>query len=308
MTTATAPTREHKVTMTQERTDDKAALLDQLGDQVEILKSSAGWQAWLDFSSRLHTYSFRNTMLIHMQREDATVVMPYGNKAGTSGWLSVGRQVRKGETSIKIFAPVLVKLTKDEAADHATETTGTGRKLVGFKLVSVFDVSQTDGAELPKSPATMWRDALAESGTLDTAALTMVKAAAATLDRRVILEDPTLPRPHDGALGWYERGTTDVHIVDTDNAHLVATLVHELAHSLDTEYATTSYATGELVAESVAWFVTTRLGLADVAAPAYLAGWNADPDKLETIANRVLAIAKKIETAIETNAKVEVKA
>src|SRR5205085_3732183 len=99
------------------------------------LKASEGWQAWMETAARFHKYSFSNLMLIASQRPDATQV------AGFQTWKSLGRQVRKGEKGIAIFAPISVRKVDDESGEES-------RRLF-FRIVHVFDVSQTDGEDLP---------------------------------------------------------------------------------------------------------------------------------------------------------------
>jgi hypothetical protein len=72
-------------------TDKKTEILATLAEGVARLTSSDEWRAWLDVQSRFHRYSFGNTLLIALQRPDATQV------AGFHAWLRLGRHVRKGE-------------------------------------------------------------------------------------------------------------------------------------------------------------------------------------------------------------------
>ena len=103
--------------------------------QTQTLRTSEGWQQWIDFASRFTTYSLRNQLLILMQRPDATRV------AGYRAWQALGRQVDKGERGIAIFAP-RIRLVDDEDGD-------TFRVVSGFHIVRVFDVRQTTGEPLP---------------------------------------------------------------------------------------------------------------------------------------------------------------
>src|SRR6478736_4106713 len=76
-------------------------LHDQLRQAVEALESGEQWQAWLRFARGFHRYSFNNLILIWAQRPDATAVASYRT------WQAKGRQVRKGETGIRVLAPIL---------------------------------------------------------------------------------------------------------------------------------------------------------------------------------------------------------
>jgi hypothetical protein len=93
--------------------------------------------------SRFHNYSFGNILEIARQRPDATRV------AGLYAWNQLGRKVKKGEKGIRILAPIIgIKRKKDEEAEKDITKQNT-RMLVGFRNAYVFDVSQTEGAELP---------------------------------------------------------------------------------------------------------------------------------------------------------------
>jgi len=102
--------------------------------------------AYLGAMAKFHTYSFGNIMLIARQKPDAT------NVAGLRTWNSLGRFVKRGEKGIFILAPMVGRRsTKDVATDEASEdaTTEGQRTLYGFRAVYVFDVSQTEGKDLP---------------------------------------------------------------------------------------------------------------------------------------------------------------
>ena len=102
--------------------------------------------AYLGAMAKFHTYSFGNIMLIARQKPDAT------NVAGLRTWNSLGRFVKRGEKGIFILAPMVGRRsTKDVATDEPSEdaTTEGQRTLYGFRAVYVFDISQTEGKELP---------------------------------------------------------------------------------------------------------------------------------------------------------------
>jgi len=127
-------------------------LQDRLTRQVQAIRDGDQWKGWLWCAAKFHSYSFNNTMLIMLQQPGATQV------AGYQTWLSVGRQVLKGERGIAILAPV-VRRAKDESAKAgpAAETTKVDaqeapRRVAGFTQAHVFDVSQTEGAPLPQRP------------------------------------------------------------------------------------------------------------------------------------------------------------
>lgn len=155
-----APRPYGMATITHDLNDRVAELHDQLEAAFQAMTTGEDWQRMLEVASRFHDYSLNNLLLILWQRPDATRV------AGYRKWQELGRQVRRGERSIRIFAPVR-RWVEDEDDDGAPIRV---QRVVAFKAVSVFDVSQTDGEPLPdvdrprllsgEAPAGLW-DALA---------------------------------------------------------------------------------------------------------------------------------------------------
>ena len=132
------------------------AITDQLEAGVQALFESEKFKQYLHTLSKFHNYSLNNTILIAMQKPDATLV------AGYTAWKKLfGRQVQKGESGIRILAPAPYKKTMEvDKTDPATgkvitKPDGTAVKetkevlMPAFKVVSVFDVSQTEGKPLP---------------------------------------------------------------------------------------------------------------------------------------------------------------
>ena len=132
---------------------------------IQELFESDRYRNYLTTMSRFHRYSLNNIMLIHAQRPDATLV------AGFNKWKnSFGRHVRKGEKGIQILAPTPYKIKQeeqkldpdtklpllDENGDPVTEEKEITIPM--FKVVSVFDVSQTDGKPLPQISSTLTGD------------------------------------------------------------------------------------------------------------------------------------------------------
>ena len=119
------------------REDTKAKLIQ----AVATLATDEGFKAWLHLRTQtsLGRYSLFNQLLIASQMPDATRV------AGYKSWQRQGRQVRKGEHAIWILAPL--KRTWTEPDEAGVERTYT--KLMGFSGTAVFDVTQTDGPEIP---------------------------------------------------------------------------------------------------------------------------------------------------------------
>ena len=90
------------------REEKLVALQDRLSEQVQAITTGEQWAAWLRTAGRFHSYSWGNTMLIQMQKPEATKV------AGYKTWAQVGRQVRRGETGITLLAPVVRRSARNE--------------------------------------------------------------------------------------------------------------------------------------------------------------------------------------------------
>ena len=115
-------------------------VLDQLREGIATLTSSERWTRWLEAQSRFHHYSFGNTLLILLQRPDATRV------AGYRAWLQLRRQVRKGEKGIAILAPIANRIRVEDENGEEKVLAGPAH---AFRIAHVFDVAQTDGDDLP---------------------------------------------------------------------------------------------------------------------------------------------------------------
>lgn len=99
---------------------------------------------YLAFQAKFHRYSFNNCLLIAIQKPDATFV------AGFQRWKELARFVRKGEKGIMILAPMMKRAKREENAVPESGNEEPSAHLVGFRATYVFDVSQTDGDELPQ--------------------------------------------------------------------------------------------------------------------------------------------------------------
>lgn len=132
------------------------AITDQLEAGIQALFESDTFKQYLKTLSKFHDYSLNNTILIAMQKPDATLV------AGYTAWKKLfGRQVQKGESGIRILAPAPYKKkmeidkTDPVTGEVITRPDGTAMKetkeilVPAFKVVNVFDVSQTEGKPLP---------------------------------------------------------------------------------------------------------------------------------------------------------------
>jgi hypothetical protein len=130
----------------QQPQTSKEAIAANVKALIEQLEEghSEGLTAYLMAMGRFHNYSFGNILEIARQKPSATRV------AGMYAWNQLGRNVRKGEHGIRILAPVIgIRRKKDSEAEKDIRTQNQG-VLVGFRSAYVFDVSQTDGKELPE--------------------------------------------------------------------------------------------------------------------------------------------------------------
>ncbi len=118
--------------------DNHAELLAKLTRGIAELTRSDRWRRHLDCQARFHRYSFGNVVLIAAQYPDASRV------TGFNAWKQLGRSVKKGEKAIWILAPLVTR-----KATEPDEEAETRRAVRGFEYVPVFDLSQTEGEELP---------------------------------------------------------------------------------------------------------------------------------------------------------------
>jgi N-terminal domain of anti-restriction factor ArdC len=154
----------------RERTGARVELAQRvLVEEVEKLQSGEDWRRYLEFQSRLHSYSPRNVMLLVVQHArayaDGRVSAPEVSQvAGFNTWRALGRSVDKGQKGYAVLAPVRYgqRVAVDDAGaarplgrseqPRAGETPARRQALRGFKVEFVFDVSQTSGVDLPTPP------------------------------------------------------------------------------------------------------------------------------------------------------------
>lgn len=238
----------------------------QLAEKVGSLDSLQAWGSWLRFANSFHRYSFNNTLLIWAQKPDATMV------AGYRAWQAKGRQVRRGETSIKVYGPVTTREPKADMNGHPIRD-ADGKpvhevRIVGVKPVSVFDVSQTEGEPLPTPPKASLLTGQAPDGLWN--ALQSFVEGQGYLVTRGDCGD---------ANGITLYDTRHVRVrEDVDDAQAVKTLAHEAGHVLlhhpgqREEFSCRGIV--EVEAESVAYMVTAAHGLdASQYTFNYVAGW-----------------------------------
>jgi len=235
---------------------ERRDLVARLESGFHRVQQTDEYRKYLDTVSRFHRYSIANTMLIWMQRPDATRV------AGFHTWLTLGRHVRKGEKGIRIFAPMHYGRTVAAIDEETEESEEREIGQLRFHAVSVFDISQTDGADIAQPPVSLLSGD--DSGLWQRLAI-IAQDEQLTIDRK--------PGRGGGANGWYNRTARGIWI-GPDLTPLMAakTLCHEIAH----HYAEhiDSRQEHETIAESVAYIVLGHYGIdAGDYSFGYLACW-----------------------------------
>lgn len=257
-------------------------ITDQLEAGIENLFNSDQYKQWLTTMSRFHDYSLNNTLLIAMQKPDATLV------AGYTTWKNqFGRQVDKGEKGIRILAPtpykkkVEVDKTDPNTGEILKNPDGSNQKEIqevlrpAFKVVSVFDVSQTDGRELPSLGV--------NELTGDVEQYEMFFEAL----KRTCPVPMEFEQISSGAKGYYHQIEQRIAIQEgMSQIQTVKTAIHEMAHqklhAIDPNLKKSqqnleniSRGGKEVEAESVAYTVCQHYGIdtSDYSF-AYIAGWS----------------------------------
>ena len=267
----------------EQRQAEREALLERLGEKVATLGSSTEWIAYLRFMSAFRRYSFNNLMLIALQCPNATHV------AGFRKWQELGRQVRKGEKAFKILGYSTKKITKtDPVTGEEVED-----RVKRFPVLSVFDVTQTDGEPVP-SNAYQLPTGEGPAGMLE------------RLSAWLRGEGWTL---RELPLGGMMEGYTDHQrrIIATEAglepAARLVVLLHEAAHALlhenDADYVT-HRGVCETEAESTAYVIANLIGMdVDASSVSYVAGWaKADREVITAAATNVLRAVNTIAAAL----------
>jgi len=253
------------------------------GDLLEALKAgkSEALAAHLKMMGRFHTYSLTNCMLIASQFPEATRV------AGFKAWRQMGRYVRKGERGIMIIAPMVRKAREGEQADDGRND---GRKMIGYRAVHVFDISQTEGEELEKLARVQGEpgDCI---GRLE--AFCDVQGLAVEYVERAQL---------GGAEGGSKGGLIQI-ADDHEPAERFGVLAHEIAHELmhkAEDRKALSKTVKETEAEAVAFVVSSAVGLDHRgAASDYIQLYRGDAETLMASLERIQSAASKILDALD---------
>ena len=263
-----------------------AANVQSLIEQLEAGHSDA-LTAYLNAMSRFHNYSLGNILEIARQKPDATRV------AGFWKWKELGRSVKKGEKGIRILAPIVgIKRKKKEEAEKDI-TKQNVPVLVGFRSAYVFDVSQTDGAELPAM-----REISGNVGENRDRLISFIERQGIEL----VFTERIAP-----ALGMSYGGRIAI-LPEQSKAEEFSTLVHELAHEMlhkaERRTATTK-TVRETEAEAIAFVIGKAVGLETGSASAdYIHLYHGNASLLAESLEVILQTSAVILAALEPSAAV----
>lgn len=214
--------------MADKRADQLKEITERLEQGVKDIFTSEMYTKYLLTMSKFHNYSFNNTLLIAMQRPDATLV------AGYNAWKNkFNRYVKKGEKGIQIIAPAPVKEREErEKIDKDTGLTVLNesgepeievveRVIPRFRVTTVFDYAQTDGEPLP---------------TLEVNELT-ARVKDYTLLKEAIEQVSPVPirfgEIEGNAKGYYSHVDKEICVrADMGESQTIKTMIHEVAHAM----------------------------------------------------------------------------
>lgn len=252
---------------------DIKEITKQLEEGVKSVFDSANYRAYLAFMSRFHTYSINNSLLIWIQKPEATLV------AGYQTWLKkFKRQVRKGEKGIQILAPMqkkIIKTVKNEWGDLEEVEV----KYMTYKPTTVFDISQTDGEAVPE----ICRELSGDVEGYDDLFKRLTEISPVPVEFEDI---------QNGANGYFSYAEKVIRLKSgMSQMQTIKTLIHEISHAVLHNKETgaekdADRRTKEVQAESVAFAVCSMLGLdtADYSFE-YVAGWSAGKEAKELTAS-----------------------
>ena len=280
-------------------------LTDKLEQGLQDLFNSDSYRNYLSTMSKFHNYSFNNTLLIAMQKPDATLV------AGYKAWQkNFERHVNKGEKAIRILAPAPYKIKEErDKIDLVTQELlldkdGNPQKeeveitIPAFRAVSVFDLSQTDGKPIPELTA---KELLSDvEGYQD-----MIRAVEAISPVPIELEEIA-----GDSKGYYDREAKRIAVQENmSESQTLKTMIHEVAHSKlhskeveQDEQMRKDRNTKEVEAESIAYTVCQHFGVdtSDYSF-GYIAGWSSgrDTKELRASMDTIRRTASELITGIE---------
>ena len=252
---------------------DMAGLSRHFKEGIKEFLDSDKYKDYLTKMSQLNNYSNRNLRLILAQNPEARQV------ASFKQWKeNFGRHVKKGEKALRIFKP-MTKIKKDENNQPILDKNGKPETVTFFGLVPVFDVSQTEGKEMPKAAEVKEQLTDLDYANLYRALMTIAKEN----DVSVRFEEM-----ENNKHGYYSVPENQIVLRSNEmnKAQIIKTFLHEMAHAElhhadNPQKENLTRSTAELQAESVAYVVSSYYGI-DTSEYSfnYLSGWSADKETL----------------------------
>ena len=252
---------------------DMAGLSRHLKEGIKEFLDSDKYKDYLTKMSQLNNYSNRNLRLILAQNPEAKQV------ASFKQWKeNFGRHVKKGEKALRIFKP-MTKIKKDENNQPILDKNGKPETVTFFGLVPVFDVSQTEGKEMPKAAEVKEQLTDLDYANLYRALMSIAKEN----DVSVRFEEM-----ENNKHGYYSVPENQIVLRSNEmnKAQIIKTFLHEMAHAElhhadNPQKENLTRSTAELQAESVAYVVSSYYGI-DTSEYSfnYLSGWSADKETL----------------------------
>ena len=269
------------------------AALNRIEDSLAAINTDEDWLKFLSFQAQFYNYSFGNAMLIFSQNPNATYVKGY------KAWNQLGRYVKKGSKGLAILAPCIRKVEVFKEPEnrnlyHDEEAEKEIRKVVsGFRIAYVYDIADTDGDD---SMLPVLVTGLAGNSEQE-------KEIYERLLNVISKEHCVQEVSGTASKGSFNLETKVISIRDDlEYLQKIKTLLHEYAHLLDFQMHPEddiSRNRRELIAESVAFIVSLRLGL-DTSrySMSYIKSWLKDKEELKIIADSVQKIAYTIITEL----------
>lgn len=281
-----------------------ANLLENAKSGIKNVFTSDKYKEFLKAMTVFHNYSTNNLMLIHLANPKATRV------ASFQTWKKLGRYVNKGEKGIEIVVPIFSKIKKDKDLDQpesekSPKDIELEKKLSGFSVGYVFDISQTSGKELPELAHKL--EETVENYEVITKALYSISPYPIQFSSNF---------GEANGLCNFTEGKIEIK-EGMSESQTIKTMIHEIAHATvhsmhpDKPNEIKSAETKEVEAESIAYVVTNHLGInsKDYSFP-YIAAWSSGLDlpelesSMNTIRKEADIMISKIETELE-NQKLE---
>lgn len=285
---------------------DTKALAEHLKEGMKNYLDSEQFKSFLDTMSKFHNYSLNNIHLLKMQNPNVSHVASF-NKWKTD----FERTVKKGSKALKIWVPYQVKTkistNQNELSFSPSENEMEEKEVTvtRFKLGNVFDVSQTEGKELPKAINEL-------TGSVKDYEDLYRAAKAVSMDNQVSISFEEIKR--EGANGYYSPNENRIVISKglKGQEHILKTIFHEMAHSdlhrgTNAQYGDDQYRKQELQAESVAYVVANHFGF-DTSSYSfgYLAIWAKDKNGFEDMVEQLQIVQKEAKSLIDRmDAKLE---